>query len=378
MLDKVFISQIKLRNFQKHSDLTLNFTSGVNIIYGRSDAGKSCIRRAVEWVIENKKIDGVRKVGTKETSVYILFNSGVGIEKVRSALINRYIIHKDGKEVKFDAIGKTVPEEVRNVIGISPIEIDGEQIYLNSTHQIGLPFLFDISPTERMKLFNLLTGNDLLDKLFVGFNKDILSLNRDLKETKILIENQVSALSEKEIEKEKLEAKLKKSKNSLVDIEGLYTSYQSFLQLQQLQQDTINKLAKVTVDLKSLIIPQDIDIKGVSSNIEVLKGLKSLHDALRATDKYDEISAQLTQINVPELDFAGSNDQIQALDKLQSLCYTYSEQNAQSEAVEFKLKKAEIDIGNLETEFKTLLKEAKVCPLCFSEITDKHVEGLKI
>jgi len=69
------IKQIILKNFQKHSDLTLDLKEGVNIIYGASDKGKSTIRRAIEWCLFCEQISGVRKEGTKQTSVTIIFEN---------------------------------------------------------------------------------------------------------------------------------------------------------------------------------------------------------------------------------------------------------------------------------------------------------------
>lgn len=374
----MFVKQIKLKNFQKHSDLTLDFKSGVNIIYGRSDVGKSCIRRAIQWVLWNEKIDGVRKTGTKETSVFILLDSGVAIEKVRSTSINRYIIHKDGKETKFDAINKSVPDEVKDLIGINPMEIDGQEIYLNATPQIGLPFLFDISPHDRMKLFNKLTGNDLLDKLFVQFNKDILGLNRDLKETKLTLEEQLNGLQTKEIEKEKLEAKFKKSKKDVEDVDAKFQKYSKLFQINELYTGSLANLAVNEERLKSIKYPQDVEMKQLMDKIEVLKVLNMLQDALEQNKVLDKVVAQLAQINVPELNLAEETRKIERLDKLNEICYTYNEKDTQREGVAHKLKSAEKDILAFENEFKSLLKEAKVCPLCFTEITEAHIEEIKI
>jgi hypothetical protein len=75
--------------------------------------------------------------------------------------------------------GREINEETRKKISDAnkgenngmaiPIEVDGEEIYLNSAKQIAMPFLFDKPASFRMKLFNKLTGTDLLDKLFGKF-----------------------------------------------------------------------------------------------------------------------------------------------------------------------------------------------------------------
>lgn len=379
-MNNIWITKICLKNFQKHADLTIEFKEGINILHGETSAGKSCIRRAIEWVTENKKFSEktIRKTGTKETSVQIFFSNSTWVQRVRSASKNQYILNQNGLTQIFDAVNKSIPEEVKTAMTISPIEIDGEEIFLNSTLQISLPFLFDKSPSERMKLFNKLTGNDLLDKLFVSLNKDILRSNKELKEIKISLEAQVASIEEKEINKEKLEAKYKKMRTEIEELEKLVLQCKTLSELLQTQQDIENNLNKINGLILSIKIPEDIDIKEVASKIEVLLGLKSLQDALEQTEIVDRISAQLNEINVPELNLTEESDQISRLDKLKELCYTYDEQLAQTEAVEFKLKGAEKDLQTLETEFKNVLKEVGLCPLCFSEMTEEHIKDLKI
>ena len=121
------VSKIILKNFQKHSDLTLNFTSGVNYIYGSSDAGKSCIRRAIGFLFfgDPRSDDTIRKEGTKVTSVTAILDNGAEVERVKSSSINRYIVRVPGhKELTYDSIGATIPEEVKQILQVDLVEIE--------------------------------------------------------------------------------------------------------------------------------------------------------------------------------------------------------------------------------------------------------------
>ena len=229
------IRSLKLINFQKHSDLQIDFCDGVNVLYGSSDAGKSCIRRALEWICQNESFDGVRKTGTKKTIVTLTLDNNIEIERVRSQSINRYIIREGKEEQVFDAIGKSIPDEVKEKLTIYPIEVDGEQIYLNSQPQIALPFLFDKSPSFRMKLFNKLTGNDVLDKLFGQFNKDILRIKRDLREETERFEERGTLLKEKKKAKEKAEAIHIRLKKRVENLKKLHKKYSKLLELAELR-----------------------------------------------------------------------------------------------------------------------------------------------
>ena len=103
-------------NFQKHEHLEINFVDGVNVLYGASDIGKSCIRRAIEWIVQNENIDGVRRTNSKKTSVSITLDNDIEVERIRSQSINRYIIRKGKDEQIFDAVGKSIPNEVKELM----------------------------------------------------------------------------------------------------------------------------------------------------------------------------------------------------------------------------------------------------------------------
>jgi len=48
------VEKITIKNFQSHEETELQFSSGVNVIVGSSDSGKSAILRALKWVVQNK------------------------------------------------------------------------------------------------------------------------------------------------------------------------------------------------------------------------------------------------------------------------------------------------------------------------------------
>src|SRR6185295_5958877 len=285
----VIIQKVEIKNFQKHKDLTLSFSDKVNVVFGESGVGKSCIRRALEWCLFNASIDGVRKQGTKETSVKVFLQNGIWIERVRSASKNQYRFHNgDGVVVAFDAIGKTIPDEIKNAIGIASIKLDKDEIYLNSSPQISLPFLFDVSGTERMKLFNRLTGNDVLDELLVSFNKDILRVGKDLKseEEKFLILEK--SVEEKEIEKEKLEAIFKKGEGAVKKTKECFEEYHKLQELKELQTKLKEDLVACEGVLEAIKIPDVSEIQGLTEKYITLeaqnKALLSLQNQLTSVE----------------------------------------------------------------------------------------------
>lgn len=300
-MKNIFIKKINLSNFQKHKNLVLEFDQNVNIIFGVSGVGKSVVRRAIEWCLFNKNIDGIRKQGTKQTSVSILLSNGYEVERIRSSSINRYILKREDKELVFDACGKTIPEEIKTAINIFPIILDKNEVYLNSSVQISLPFLFDISPTERGKLFDRLTGNDVLSDTMVSFNKDIFNFSKDLKkeeENNLLLSKQIK---EKEIQKEQIETIYRKGKNLIDSIYIIWEKYSKLLEIKDLITKNEEELTKVDNDLNSIKIPE---IQQLQELIEKYSKLEIVRNALILNDKELEgVESSLKDLNAIPLKF---------------------------------------------------------------------------
>ena len=72
-----YLTEIRLENFQDHKDSVVSLTNGINLIVGSSDAGKSAILRAVNFVFHNNlKGDSFIRHGTSECKVTLKFSDG--------------------------------------------------------------------------------------------------------------------------------------------------------------------------------------------------------------------------------------------------------------------------------------------------------------
>lgn len=385
---QVYLKELHLENFQAHSNLKLNFEPGVNTICGETNKGKSSIRRAIDWLFFNQKIDGVRKHGSKKTSVTATLSNGNIISKVKSASINAYILIKDGQEYKFDAVGKTIPQEILDATTILPLTIDEKEINVNIASSYSTTFLFDpeYKASFRMKLFNLLTGNDILDKLFTQFNKDILHFNKENKREKETFENRIKLIEEKEEEKEQLEAKYSKLQNLLKSIKEKQEKLCKLLELTDLHNKAFENLNLIQTQLHNLIIPEHIELQGLIEKNERFSRLKLLQDDQEALNStYSHVRVQLKNLVNPDVNMLDLGSKIERFQELQnkSIEVGLARQQLDKEqnkwyTIKEELKKTSADLCEFSRQFVNLLKEAKVCPLCNSEMSHKHIEGIKI
>jgi len=154
------IDKLHIENFQSHEDTVLEFCSGINVIIGSSDKGKTAILRAFYWLLQNKP-DGLGIVshwnitdkGTikQPTQVTLSFDDNT-ITRFRHRDINRYLVNQE----KFDAIRRDVPHEVSDLLNITDINIQ---------KQLDPHFLLSNGAGEVARILNKTVRLDVIDEV---------------------------------------------------------------------------------------------------------------------------------------------------------------------------------------------------------------------
>jgi DNA repair ATPase RecN len=421
----MWIHKLILTNFQKHSELTLDFTSRVNYIYGPSDAGKSCIRNAIGFLFFGEPSnDSIRKEETKQTSVKAILDNGIEVERIKSASINRYVITKEGNKQVYDSIGAKIPEDVQKILQTSLIEIEKETLNLNISEQVTLPFLLDQSASFRAKLFNVLTGNDLLDKIIQNTNKELLGIGREIKTNQEFVEVNTPKLNtiteEFQIQKQKLQSfnslfailtqkinvlkSLELLQNSLKTTLGELLSTETALQrvkrapaetverfkaqipvLQALEQ-TNASWGQIRSDLKAteqaLIAVRDISQESVDKLKKSIDKWIILDDLKEALDEnlrlLKETESAIGAVKAPEMDTQTIRANIVRLQALQTLKKTVSDTFDQVQQVILNINDVSGNVKILDQKYKDLLVEAGCCPTCRQPISDKYLKDLHV
>lgn len=418
--------KLELTNFKTHKHTIIDFCDKINIIYGGNDIGKSNILRAIKWLSYNQG-KNVIKYGEKKCSVKGWFSNGAIIEKIKSASINAYIIHKplneQGEIRRFDSIGKVIPEEVSDLLQLKPIEVEGEKVILNMGTQ-QKSFLIDESPTFRSKLFNKLTGSDVTDKIFKSLNKDILRINKESKLVDEYLKNDNNKLESTNKELSKLNEQYNKSKKTFDKIklandkyEKLITIKDKLIEIDNNIKETKDKLIKIKtipegdidklrelnkkfrifselkieLDNTTKEINQSKDklksIKIVSSEtIQKLKdGAKELYELKELKNKIETID---NNISITRNKLKTSKSSNVNITKLKDLLDKYNK----LKEIKIRLDKSKVNIIKSKKEinslsesiksnnikYKELLKLIKKCPTCQSLIDDKVLEGLEL
>ncbi|MHA2012741.1 MAG: AAA family ATPase [Candidatus Helarchaeota archaeon] len=366
------IKSVHLKNWQKHSDLFVTFDDNLNIITGVTDSGKTALYRALEWVFNFSNIseNDYRKEGTKETSVKIELDNGFFVERIRSNSINRYVLYgKDVENQLFDSFGKQTPEEIATVLGINTVDIENEHLNLNFANQDEINFLLDsnYSDTFKAQLFNKLTGNEILDKVFKELNRESLRINRELKENENLLEKQknniLSVSKEYKNIKEKLN-KINKIYNKIKEDIEIYEELKKLSECLNKNTENYNEINKKSQSIKIISEEKIKSLKNKANNLIILKELNN---------RLDDIDGKLKQINFTkqkciEVDFEKLRKQANNFENLLNYRIKLDKINLESKETLQKIKHLNEIIVSNEKELKEIWKEIDICPMCKQKV----------
>ena len=110
------IKRLTIQNFQSHKNSTFEFHEGLNVIIGKTDSGKSAIRRAINWVVKNKPSgNSIWSWWGGVTKVQIEFFDGNIVSRIKEGTKNLYVLN----DVEFTAFGTNIPQEIQDVINMN-------------------------------------------------------------------------------------------------------------------------------------------------------------------------------------------------------------------------------------------------------------------
>lgn len=151
--------KIRVQNFQSVEDQTLE-VNGFTAITGPNNVGKTAFLRAVRGVFSNTKGDWFVRHGTDFATVEVTFEDGTSVTWQKGKGRNRYRINDSDW---FKKVGSGVPEEIADVLGISPVvagtttltpnyNVAGDNVFL--LNDPGSVLAEAISDVERVGLLN--------------------------------------------------------------------------------------------------------------------------------------------------------------------------------------------------------------------------------
>lgn len=376
------LKSIKLINFQCHENLILNFNEGITVISGLTSSGKSACFKALVWLYGYSNISeqDFRREGTDLTSVSITLQSGFEVERVRSNSLNRYTLKKEGCEDKiFDNVGRTVPDDIQQVLGIQELEFDKIKLNINFSEQDDLNFIFDskIPGSFCAKLLNKLTGNELLDKLFQDCNKEKLNISSELKSLDEQLIKQKEDVENCTKEYEELNLKLQKVKEVYSKIEEKIIIYDELKRLASKLKENKEAEDFVKFKLEKIIIISEQTINELKSKSELLKELTSIQNRLKEVKiNLDKTKEEQKLIKIPKIDLEELKQKAEMYSDLERIYDVLNQNKENQEKVTIQIKEKQVLLNDLNKQLKEIWSKLSFCEKC-KPIAEKVIFGEK-
>ena len=372
----MIIKKVQLENYRSHSNTTIEFTKGVNLILGKNGRGKTSILEAISTVMFNTK----DRTGKETGKSYIKFGE-------KSSKVDIDFIANDGREYNLKTeFFKTKPKK-QTLKDMTGSEYDGdiqekleelcgikkgfEETYENIVIAKQNEFIniFKAKPKDREEIFNKIFNTQIYKEMYDSFLKEavdkykekVKDLDKEITFLKENIEDKEQITNflkeEKEVEKN-LQDRFKNinvvSKNLENEIKDYETTEIELNNLVKNIKDEENKIKKYLSLLKENIIEakqakkSKIIVKETKNSyleyLEIENRLKDLRENLDNLLNEQKLNIQY-QNNIEKLELSNKNLKVD-ISNLEENISKNSEkkENLESEISSLKIKEEDLDL----------------------------------
>ncbi|MCY7007662.1 SMC family ATPase [Fusobacterium simiae] len=175
----MIIKKVQLENYRSHSNITVDFTKGINLILGKNGRGKTSILEAISTVMFNTKDRNGKetgrsyiKYGEKKSLVDINFIANDGREY---NLKTEFFQKKPKKQILKDMAGfeydENIQEKLEELCGIKKgFEETYENIVIAKQNEF--INIFKAKPKDREEIFNKIFNTQIYKEMYDSFLKE--------------------------------------------------------------------------------------------------------------------------------------------------------------------------------------------------------------
>ena len=372
----MIIKKVQLENYRSHSNTTVEFTKGVNLILGKNGKGKTSILEAISTVMFNTKDRSGKetgksyiKFGEKSSKVDIDFIANDGREY---NLKTEFFKTKPKKQTLKDMTGSEydgdIQEKLEELCGIKKgFEETYENIVIAKQNEF--INIFKDSGTTREKTFNKIFNTQIYKEMYDSFLKEavdkykekVKDLDKEITFLKENIEDKEQITSflkeEKDVEKN-LQDRFKNinvvSKNLENEIKDYETTEIELNNLVKNIKDEENKIKKYLNILKENIIKakqakkSKIIVKETEKSyleyLDIENKLKDLRENLDNLLEEQKLNTQY-QNNIKILKLNNENLKTDIINLEENISKnSEKKENLESEISELKIKEEDLDL----------------------------------
>lgn len=339
------IKELLIKNFEAHDKFKAKLDPGITTFTGATDAGKSSIIRAIQWVVLNRPLgDSFIRDENKPAFVGLKTENGI-VSRKKGKGINIYKVNGQTLE----AFGANVPEEVKQFLGMEE---------LNFQLQFDAPYWFMISPGEVSKQLNQIVDLEIIDST-------LSNLNNKIRQTRMEV-----TLSEKRLDEVSQSAKhLRFVKRMSADFQRLE---QLSLQIDETRSNFVSMSESVQTIERYLKRKKRLS-KGY---FECERALKTGIELQKATFQVESLSkilcdlekaSQVSTMKIPNIKQLVSITN--KYNKTEQLVKRLSDHIAEMETEQERICQTERKLESDERKLKKMI--GQTCPLCGSLVKIK-------
>ena len=376
----MIIKRVKLENYRSHSNTTVDFSKGVNLILGKNGKGKTSILEAISSVMFNTKDRSGKetgknfiKFGEKSGKIEIEFTANDGRDYIFKT---EFFKAKPKKQTLTDLNGLDCEGDIQeNLEELCGIKKGFEETYENIVIAKQNEFIniFKAKPKDREEIFNKIFNTQIYKEMYDSFLKEATDkyikqidyLSKDIDSLKENMENKEEIsklLKDEETLKEKLNMDFSKTTEISTKLSNEIKDYETTeINLKNLIsniQDEEEKLKKYSNLLKENIIEAK---KAKKAKTVVEENKKSYFEYLEVEKKlkdFREIYANLLQEQKLNIQYQNNMEKLELSNKSLKADITNLEESISknSEKKEI-LEKDIITLKNKEESLNSKLKE---------------------
>lgn len=343
----MIIKKVQLENYRSHSNTTVEFTKGVNLILGKNGRGKTSILEAISTVMFNTK----DRTGKETGKSYIKFGE-------KSSKIDIDFIANDGREYNLKTeFFKTKPKK-QTLKDMTGSEYDGdiqekleelcgikkgfEETYENIVIAKQNEFIniFKAKPKDREEIFNKIFNTQIYKEMYDSFLKE--------------------AVDRYKSEKENLDSKINYLKENMEDKEQITNFLKEEKELEKNLQDRFKNINVVSKNLENEIKDYEtteIKLNNLIKNIKdeenkIKKYLSLLKENIIEAKKAKKAKIIVKETEKPYLEYLEIENRLKVLrenlDNLLEEQKLNTQYQNNIEKLEISNKNLKVDISNLE------------------------------
>nr|WP_314656624.1 SMC family ATPase [uncultured Fusobacterium sp.] len=372
----MIIKKVQLENYRSHSNITVEFTKGVNLILGKNGRGKTSILEAISTVMFNTK----DRTGKETGKSYIKFgekSSKVDIDFIANDgreynLKTEFFKTKPKKQTLKDMIGSEydgdIQEKLEELCGIKKgFEETYENIVIAKQNEF--INIFKAKPKDREEIFNKIFNTQIYKEMYDSFLKEAVDKYKEKvkdldKEITFLKENmedkeQITNFlkEEKELEKnlqdrfKNINVVSKNLENEIKDYETTEIELNNLIKNIKNEENKIKKylsllkenIIKAKQAKKSRIIVKETE-KSYLEYLEIENKLKDLRENLDNLLEEQKLNTQY-QNNIEKLELSNKNLKIDISNLEENISKNSDKkENLESEISNLKIKEENLDL----------------------------------